>query len=107
MTSQNFSSKRLSFDSLKVRERCGLISLAAHRRCTLAGEIPAARAIVRQLPPAPSPPARSLKGHEERFPPTRLSAGCGFRKETQRARCAESGRSRDRERATKFDHGGH
>jgi hypothetical protein len=21
-------------------------------------------------------------GHEERFPPTRLSAGCGFRKET-------------------------
>jgi hypothetical protein len=23
-----------------------------------------------------------LKGHEERFPPTRLSAGCGFRKET-------------------------
>jgi hypothetical protein len=22
------------------------------------------------------------KGHEERFPPTRLSAGCGFRKET-------------------------
>jgi hypothetical protein len=26
--------------------------------------------------------ARSVKGHEERFPPTRLSAGCGFRKET-------------------------
>jgi hypothetical protein len=25
---------------------------------------------------------RSAKGHEERFPPTRLSAGCGFRKET-------------------------
>src|SRR5271155_5042099 len=48
MTSQNFSSKRLSLDSLKVRERCGLMSLAAHRRCTLAGEIPAARAIVRQ-----------------------------------------------------------
>src|SRR5437868_1417114 len=47
MTSQNFSSKRLSFDSLMVRERCGLMSLAAHRRCTLAGEIPAARAIVR------------------------------------------------------------
>jgi hypothetical protein len=21
-------------------------------------------------------------GHEERFPPTRLNAGCGFRKET-------------------------
>src|SRR5205823_210992 len=49
MTSQNFSSKRLSFDSLKVRARCGLKSLAAHRRCTLAGEIPAARAIVREL----------------------------------------------------------
>jgi hypothetical protein len=27
-------------------------------------------------------PVRSVKGHEERFPPTRLSAGCGFRKET-------------------------
>jgi hypothetical protein len=25
---------------------------------------------------------RSSLGHEERFPPTRLSAGCGFRKET-------------------------
>ncbi len=24
----------------------------------------------------------SVFGHEERFPPTRLSAGCGFRKET-------------------------
>jgi hypothetical protein len=24
----------------------------------------------------------SASGHEERFPPTRLSAGCGFRKET-------------------------
>jgi len=24
-------------------------------------------------------PGKSLKGHEERFPPTRLSAGCGFR----------------------------
>src|SRR5271169_3395214 len=49
MTSQNFSSKRLSFDSLKVRERCGLMSLAAHSRCTLADDTPAARAIVRQL----------------------------------------------------------
>jgi hypothetical protein len=49
MRSQNFSSKRLSVDSLKVRERCGLMSLAAHRRCTLAGEIPAARAVARQL----------------------------------------------------------
>ena len=26
--------------------------------------------------------ARSALGHEERFPPTRLSAGCGFREET-------------------------
>ena len=25
---------------------------------------------------------RSAQGHEERFPPTRLSAGYGFRKET-------------------------
>jgi hypothetical protein len=24
----------------------------------------------------------TASGHEERFPPTRLSAGCGFRKET-------------------------
>jgi hypothetical protein len=24
----------------------------------------------------------TAKGHEERFPPLRLSAGCGFRKET-------------------------
>lgn len=39
---------RLS-DSLKVRERCDLIAFAAHRRCTLACEIPTARAIVRQL----------------------------------------------------------
>jgi hypothetical protein len=35
----------------------------------------------------PSRKRRSLArmsqlGHEERFPPTRLSAGCGFRKET-------------------------
>jgi len=34
---------------LKVRERCGLMSLAAHSRCTLAAEIPTARAIVRTL----------------------------------------------------------
>jgi hypothetical protein len=26
--------------------------------------------------------AMAVEGHEERFPPTRLSAGCGFRKET-------------------------
>jgi len=25
---------------------------------------------------------KAALGHEERFPPTRLSAGCGFRKET-------------------------
>src|SRR6516165_9501638 len=49
ITSQNFCSNRLSLDSLKVRERCGLMSLAAHSRCTLAAEIPTARAIVRQL----------------------------------------------------------
>jgi hypothetical protein len=39
---QNFSSNCLSFDSLKVRERCGLMSLAAHSRCTLDAEMPAA-----------------------------------------------------------------
>jgi hypothetical protein len=27
-------------------------------------------------------PRRSLEGHQERFPPPRLSAGSGFRKET-------------------------
>jgi len=32
--------------------------------------------------PAPGLTARSPKGHKERFPPTRLSAGYGFRKET-------------------------
>src|SRR6266853_2033979 len=64
MTSQNFSSNCLSFDSLKVRERCGLMSLAAHSRCTLAAEMPAARAIVRHsIAPdgaAASPPAPPL-----------------------------------------------
>ena len=49
MTSQNLVSNCLSLDSLKVRERCGLIAFAAHRRCTLACEIPASRAMVRQL----------------------------------------------------------
>ena len=32
-----------------MRERCGLMSFAAHRRCTLACETLAAHAIVRQL----------------------------------------------------------
>ncbi|MCY1537154.1 hypothetical protein D9M68_726400 [compost metagenome] len=49
MTSQNFSSKCWSLDSLKVRVRCGLMALAAQIRCTLAGEIPATRAMLRQL----------------------------------------------------------
>src|SRR5438445_114060 len=52
MTSQNFSSNCLSFDSLKVRERCGLMSLAAHSRCTLAAEMPTAPAIGRQIIPS-------------------------------------------------------
>jgi hypothetical protein len=38
-----------SFDSLKVRTRCGLISLARHSRCTVAFETPMAWAIVRTL----------------------------------------------------------
>src|SRR5215469_17277845 len=49
MTSQNFASKCLSLDNLKVRDRCGLMSLAAHRRCTVAFETPAIRAMLRQL----------------------------------------------------------
>src|SRR5215469_6357107 len=49
MTSQNFVSKCLSFDNLKVRDRCGLMSLAAHRRWTVAFETPATRAMLRQL----------------------------------------------------------
>src|SRR5205807_1530116 len=35
---------------------------------------------------------RSAMGHEERFPPTRLSARCGFRKETIADRRAMSAR---------------
>lgn len=49
MTSQNFSSKLGSLDSLNVRVRCGFMSLAAHIRWTLAGEIPATCAMLRQL----------------------------------------------------------
>src|SRR5215831_3061163 len=49
MTSQNFVSKCLSLDNLKVRDRCGLMSLAAHRRWTVAFETPAIRAMLRQL----------------------------------------------------------
>jgi hypothetical protein len=49
MTSQNFSSKFGSLDSLKVRVRCGFMSFAAPMRWTLAGEIPATRAVLRQL----------------------------------------------------------
>jgi hypothetical protein len=48
MTSQNFVSKCLSLDNLKVRDRCGLMSLAAHRRCTVAFETPAITAMLRQ-----------------------------------------------------------
>src|SRR5215469_6450069 len=49
MTSQNFVSNCLSLDNLKVRDRCGLMSLAAHRRWTVAFETPAIRAMLRQL----------------------------------------------------------
>jgi len=48
-------------------------------------------------------------GHEERFPPTRLNAGCGFRKETiagmrRNGRDAPfSGRSQGRRRAARVD----
>jgi hypothetical protein len=48
-----------------------------------------ARAEIRCECPLPTPSSagseptsKSLKGHEERIPPTRLSVGCGFRKET-------------------------
>ena len=34
----------------------------------------------RPTQPAPSPPARSLKGHEDRFPRPRQSGGCRFQK---------------------------
>src|SRR5215472_7338361 len=49
MTSQNFVSKCLSLDNLKVRDKCGLMSLAAHRRWTVAFERPVIRAMLRQL----------------------------------------------------------
>lgn len=47
MTSPNFSSKFGSLDSLTVRVRCGFISLAAHMRWTLSGEIHASAAPAR------------------------------------------------------------
>jgi hypothetical protein len=40
-------------------------------------DVPATARVAR-----PDQMRRSALGHEERFPPTRLSAGCGFRKET-------------------------
>ena len=73
MTSQNFSSKCRSFDSLKVRVRCGLISFAAHRRCTLAGEIPAAFAMLRQLQ---RPTAAQNAGTSDSLV-TRVTPHCG------------------------------
>ena len=41
ITSQNFVSKFLSLESLNVRVRCGLMSLALQRRWTVALETPA------------------------------------------------------------------
>jgi hypothetical protein len=49
ITSQNFSSKCWSVDSLNVSITCGLMSLACQMRCTLSGEIPTSFAIVRTL----------------------------------------------------------
>ena len=61
-------------------------------RCSDAGGVVRAGYRARASEPALSfPPdswrcsvlaAMAAPGHEERFPPTRLSAGCGFRKET-------------------------
>lgn len=48
-TSTGVSSKRLSFDTLKVRTRCGLRPRADHTRCTVAALTPTALAMLRQL----------------------------------------------------------
>jgi hypothetical protein len=44
-------------------------------------------------------------GHEERFPPTRLSAGCAFRKETIAGmrRNGRDSRSRHDDRSAEID----
>ena len=47
MTSQNFSSKCLSLDALKVRVKCGLMALLLHKRCTVWLQTPLAFAIER------------------------------------------------------------
>ena len=47
MTSQNFSSKCGSVDSLNVRVTCGLMSFARHNRRTVSFDTPVARAMPR------------------------------------------------------------
>ena len=49
-----------------------------HARPTAAASLPHSTHLRR----SPIASGRSLQGHEERFPQTRMSAGCGFRKET-------------------------
>src|ERR1700737_3352441 len=44
MTSQNFTSKSGSVESLKTRVKCGLISFSSQTRCTVALETPNSRA---------------------------------------------------------------
>ena len=63
----------------KLGQQNGVVISATHPRLLAA----------RRVGPEPTQPGgssqlprRSLEGHPERFPPTRLSAGCGFRKET-------------------------
>src|SRR5437879_1877013 len=45
-------------------------------------DFPMVRACAAPAAQTPRSFGMSVFGHEERFPPTRLSAGCGFRKET-------------------------
>ena len=49
ITSQNFSSKWASLEILKVRVKCGWMSLLDQIRCTVLGETFCARAMERQL----------------------------------------------------------
>src|SRR5271157_5492674 len=49
MTSQNFSSKCGSFESLKVLVTCGFSSFFDQIRCTVLAEIPAWRLMLRTL----------------------------------------------------------
>src|SRR5580692_3126048 len=61
MTSQNLASNCSSHDNLKIRVRCGLMSLVDQTRCTVALDTPTCLAIERVLHRPNPPAAASLK----------------------------------------------